>query len=146
MAGGFQGAGRCGARDYRKAVRRHLPWALLLGGVLLAVALLPPSGLPVQTCLALRLTGYPCPTCGWTRGLIGLAHGDWAAVWRDCPIAFLLYGATALAFAVHGAGLLCGVPLAPGRRLSRRARLAGAAFFGLLVLANWIYRLALGLA
>ena len=146
MAGKLQEAAPDEAHGYRQAARRHLPWVLLLGGVLLAAGLLPPSGLPIRSCLALRLTGYPCPTCGWTRGFIGLARGDWATVGRDCPIAFLLYGALALAFAVHGAGLLCGVPLAPGRRFSRRARLAGAAFFGLLVLVNWIYRLALGLA
>ncbi|MBU1734110.1 MAG: DUF2752 domain-containing protein [Verrucomicrobia bacterium] len=125
----------------------HLPLALIAGGVLLVVALLPLDRIPYTICTFLRLTGYPCPSCGLTRGFVAMAHGKWLAVLYACPLAALLYTATALIFAVNTAALLCGVRLTPGRGLKWRARawVVFLCFFGLLILFNWLYRLALGL-
>lgn len=125
----------------------HLPWALIAGAVLLAAALLPLDRIPFTICVFRRLTGYPCPTCGLTRGFVAMAHGQWAGVLHACPLAVLLYAATALVFAVNTAALLCGVRLTPGRWLQWRARavVGFLCFFGLLILSNWLYRLALGL-
>jgi hypothetical protein len=131
----------------RVVLAHHLPWALIAGGVLLVTALLPLDRIPWTICTFLRITGYPCPTCGLTRGFVAMAHGQWPAVLRDCPLAALLYAATAFVFAVNAAALLCGVRLTPGRRLEWRARawVVCLCFCGLLVLLNWVYRLALGL-
>jgi hypothetical protein len=135
------------AGGYRTVLTHHLPWALIAGGVLLAVSILPLDRIPYTICTFLRLTGYPCPSCGLTRGFVAMAHGQWLAVLQTCPLAALLYAATALVFAVNVVALLCGVRLTPGRWLKWRARawVVFLCFFGLLILLNWLYRLALGL-
>lgn len=135
------------AGGYRAVMVRHLPPALIAGGVLLTVALLPLDRIPYTICTFLRLTGYPCPSCGLTRGFIAMAHGQWLAVLHTCPLAVLLYTATALVFAVNAAALLCGVRLTLGRWLKWRANawVVFLCFFGLLILLNWLYRLSLGL-
>ena len=137
--------GRAGG--YRAVLVCHLPSAFIAGGVLLAVALLPLDRIPYTICTFLRLTGYPCPSCGLTRGFVAMAHGQWLAVLHACPLAALLYAATALVFAVNTAALMCGVRLAPGRWLKWRARawVVFLGFSGLLILSNWLYRLVLGL-
>src|SRR3989339_1498243 len=95
----------------RAVLVHHLPPALIAGGVLLAAAFLPLDRIPYTICTFLRLTGYPCPSCGLTRGFIAMAHGQWLTVLHTCPLAVLLYAATALVFAVNAAALLCGVRL-----------------------------------
>ena len=126
---------------------RHLPPALIAGGVLLAAALLRLDLIPYTICTFLRFTGYPCPSCGLTRGFVAMAHGQCLSVLHTCPLAALLYAATALVFAVNAAALLCGLRLTPGRWLKWRTRawVVFLCFFGLLILLNWLYRLALGL-
>lgn len=136
-----------GPGGYKSALAHHLPYAIISCMALLAAALLPLNPIPVKVCIFLRVTGYPCPSCGFTRGFVAMAHGLWADVWYSCPLAVLLYAATALVFAVNAAALICRVRLRPGIWLKWRASAwAGIfCFFGLLILLNWIYRLALGL-
>ncbi|MDD5678455.1 MAG: DUF2752 domain-containing protein [Kiritimatiellae bacterium] len=135
------------AGGYRTVLVRHLPLAIIAGGALLGVALLPLDRIPYTICTFLRLTGYPCPSCGLTRGFVAMAHGQWLTVLHTCPLAALLYAATALVFAVNAAALMCRVCLTPGRWLTwrRRTWVIFLCFFGLLILSNWLYRLALGL-
>jgi len=132
---------------YRSVLAHHLPSALIAGGVLLAVAILPLDRIPYTICTFLRITGYPCPSCGLTRGFVTMAHGQWLAVLHACPLAALLYAVTALVFAVNTAALLCGVCLTPGLWLKWRARtwVVLLCFFGLLILLNWLYRLFYGM-
>jgi hypothetical protein len=41
---------------------------------------------PVQLCLFRRLTGYDCPTCGSTRGILSLLHGHIIEAWLYNPL------------------------------------------------------------
>ena len=136
-----------GAGGYRTVLAHHLPPAIIAGGILLAAAFLPLDRIPWTICTFLRLTGYPCPSCGLTRGFVAMAHGLWLAVLHTCPLAALLCAATALIFAVNTAALLCGVRLTFGRGLKWRARawVVFLCFFGLLILLNWLYRLFYGM-
>jgi hypothetical protein len=34
------------------------------------------SGIP-SVCFLKQVTGYPCPSCGTTRGVIAILHGQW---------------------------------------------------------------------
>jgi hypothetical protein len=53
----------------------------------------------VQLCLIKRLTGYPCPTCGFTRGGLSLLHGHIIRAWLYNP---LLFSVLSLFVAVTG--------------------------------------------
>jgi len=131
----------------RTVLAHHLPLALIAGLVLLAAAFLPQDQNSHTICLFRRLTGYPCPSCGLTRGFVAMAHGQWLEVLHACPLAALLYAATAFVFAVNTAAILCGVCLTPGRWLKWRARawVVFLCFCGLLILLNWLYRLIYGM-
>jgi hypothetical protein len=57
-------------------------------------------GRPICTCLFKRLTGFPCPTCGFTRGALCLLHGRIGQAWLYNPLLFsvlgLFFGTTAV--------------------------------------------------
>jgi hypothetical protein len=128
---------------YREVWRAHLPLALTAGIFLGAIRLWPATWGGLSVCLWSRLTGVPCPFCGFTRALQALAHGDWGSGLAEAPLSGVLLMAAALALLWHGAGLLFGVRLSLGPRLKGvGSRLPGLLI--LIVLANWFYRLALG--
>lgn len=70
--------------------------ALMAGGMIVGMALLflvPPEDLPFTTCGFHALTGYSCPTCGMTRSLHAIAHGEITASFQYHlmgPLVFLL--------------------------------------------------------
>jgi hypothetical protein len=82
---------------------------LLVGGAsicLLGVALATP-GIQLPRCAFKTITGLPCPTCGITRTVIALSHGDiargvsmnpLAAIACGAGLLYLLYAAAVLAF------------------------------------------------
>jgi len=84
----------------RFAWRRRLLLLLAILAVLFAARQLDIAALPgYDLCTLRRTTGLECPTCGFTRGFIALAHGDLATAARLnvlTPPAFLLAIATAL--------------------------------------------------
>lgn len=133
--------------SYGRVVVNHLPWVLLSGSILLGAFFLPLEKITVRTCVFLRWTGYPCMSCGWTRGFVAMAKGQWLAVLHDCPLAAVLYGLTGMIFAWHAAALILGVNLERGSwlRLDGKRGLWILGTAGLMVLANWAYRLAMGL-
>lgn len=44
------------------------------------------TGSRLDLCLFHRLTGYSCPTCGTTRGLLAMARGDWGQSFAWNPL------------------------------------------------------------
>lgn len=63
--------------------------------LVLAARFVPFDRLP-STCGFLRLTGYPCPTCGMTRSVMALAHLDWARAMAFNPLGPVFLGMCAL--------------------------------------------------
>jgi len=88
-------------------------------------------------CLLRRVTHLACPTCGMTRAMALLAHGEWRAAFALHP------WAPALAAQIVAAWALWGVALAraDGRRLDRWLPHAVALNLGVLMLL-WLVRLA----
>lgn len=115
----------------KRLARRLRPLAPVVA-IAAALALL-----PFNTCILLRVTGYPCPGCGFTRAALALLRGDLAASLRYHPLA--LPGAVLLAVTVALA-----VALPDEHPLwARWVRYALNASAVALVVA-WVARVALG--
>ena len=123
----------------------HIALLLVTGGILLASWILRPDMIPFRTCMFVRWTGHPCITCGYTRAFLALGKGDWPLVLHDCPVAIPLYVLVSFVFAWNAAAMAFGVILSPGPLLKARAsKWGGILVLTALVVANWIYRWAMG--
>ena len=89
---------------------------------------------PVQLCLIKRLTGYPCPTCGSTRGVLSLLHGHIVRAWLYNPLLFSALGLFAAVTAVR-------IFFARGIKinLTKKERMLAWIVAIVLFLANWAY-------
>ena len=116
---------------------------LALAGSLLA-SLVP---FPLFRCTFLRFTGYPCPTCGGTRAFIDCLAGEWMAALRECPVAVPLYFAVWIVLLWNLAALISrrSICVVAHRRLKIMVYKWALGIGSVLLLANWIYRLAEGL-
>jgi len=126
-------------------IAAHLPFAFITGTILLASILVPADPSPLKTCAFLKLTGYPCPFCGFTRSFLALGHGEWAFAVYNCPLSVLLYCLTIFVFWWNAAGLLAGVKIRRGRILRLKPNRALLIIIISLFVLNWMYRLFSGL-
>lgn len=71
-------------------------WALM---VIIARLFTYYTGSDLDACLFHRLTGYSCPTCGTTRGLLAMARGAWreSFAWNPLTMTGALFGVLAVA-------------------------------------------------
>jgi hypothetical protein len=91
--------------SYAEVLAYHLPWFLISGAILAGSLLISAEKVPFRLCMFYNLTGYPCISCGFTRGFTGIAHGHWQAVLLDCPLALLIYAMTVALFIWNGIAL-----------------------------------------
>jgi hypothetical protein len=130
----------------RTRAARGAPVSVWLAGgglvAMLAVGLLDLDRLPLTVCTFKAFTGFACMTCGATRALGLLFHGDLAAALAMNPLATVAMLAVvpwALAdLALLPRGRALGLDLAPA--LARALRVAVVVLVG----ANWVYLLAVG--
>jgi uncharacterized protein DUF2752 len=127
-----------------------VPGGLPLGAILSGIGVLAAAGvgllhldaLPFTVCVFKLTTGLPCLTCGSTRALGRLFHGDLYGAWLMNPLAasgalaLVPWAAADLLLMTRGRAL--GVELAPSA-----ARAAGIAVVAAAV-ANWAYLVAAG--
>jgi hypothetical protein len=123
----------------RGEIDHELLWtAVGLTSVALALAVIPFVGLVPLPCVFKAVTGLPCPTCGATRAVVALSHGDWSSALRLNPLVVL---------AVAGWTAWLPYGLATGARAGRRVRVACSSrdctWLRILALAavaaNWLY-------
>lgn len=88
----------------------------------------------MQLCPLKRLTGYPCPTCGFTRGTLSFLQGHPIRAWLYNPLLFSFLGVFAAVVAVR---VLFGRRLAI--QLSGSERKVAWATMIVLFVANWLY-------
>jgi hypothetical protein len=145
LAGAGTGEGRAALIRLRARAGAP-PLGVVFGGALAlgagAVALLGLDRLRFVACVFKALTGLPCPTCGSTRVLGRLAHGDLAGALAMNPLAAA--GAVLLA-----AWAVVDLVLLPSRRavsLELHPRLARPvrALVVVVFLANWVYLMLAG--
>ncbi len=117
----------------------ELIWLLVTGSAAVLGFSWLALGLPWPTCSFRALTGWPCVTCGATRGALAFLHGEFAEAWRFNPLVFLGICAV-IVFDLYALVVLT--------TRSRRVRVslprAGArkvvvAIVLLVGLANWLY-------
>jgi len=140
-----------GVRTAQPAVAlKAVPGALPLGAILAGIAALAAvvvgvlhlDALPFTFCFFKLATGLPCVTCGSTRALGRLFHGDLSGAWLMNPLAatgilaLLPWGAADLALMARGRAL--GLELAPAAARAARVAVVAAVF------ANWVYLVAAG--
>jgi len=123
-------------------VCRRPPWPLWAVSIVLvwmvfgaaAVLLIAHLDRPVELCLIKRYTGIPCPTCGFTRGVLSVLQGNVVRAWLYNPLLFSVLGLFFAATAVR-------VILARSVRVyltSTERRIAWILAFALLFV-NWVY-------
>ena len=128
------------------AVPGAVPLGAILGGILVlasaAVGLLHIDALPFTVCVFKLTTGLPCLTCGSTRALARLVHGDLYGAWLMNPLAasgtlgLVPWAAADLVLMIRGRALA--VELSPAAARAARVAVVAAA------VANWAYLVAAG--
>ena len=138
----------------RSAGGRSVPWAasarlarplaVAAGVALLAPTLLQPRAHGPVLCPLRRITGVWCPTCGMTRAVGWLLHGDLHQSLRYHPLApvLLIEGTCLIAFWLYRRRDRRDVPAWPVRSASMLRGLLVAN--ALLVLVVWVVRLKSG--
>lgn len=117
--------------------------------VLALAARLSPSGrgygthqqLGLPPCSFVIVTGFPCPSCGWTTAFAHVAHLQVIQAFRAQPFGALLCLATALAGALAFAGLAFRARVWSLVERWPWPRIAGWGIF--LLLASWGYKAAM---
>lgn len=125
----------------RKRKKGELEFGIIYGIIaLLAIAsakFLPLAHI-LPKCFFREFTGIPCPTCGATRSLIHLSHGDfWGTLLMNPLFAFVVVGVLVVFF-VNVVALIFRLPrlhviLQPVETNILRAAIA------FLFILNWIY-------
>jgi hypothetical protein len=114
----------------------------LIYGTIAVLALVAAYALPLvdlfPACLFKRMTSIPCPTCGATRSLVHLAHGEILKSFRMNPLFALTIIAALLGLIFNMLSLLGKFPRISITLTSSKAFLFRAAVMG-AVLINWAY-------
>jgi hypothetical protein len=88
----------------------------------------------VTLCLIKRFTGLPCPTCGFTRGVLSLLSGRPGQGWLYNPLLF-----SVLALFVLATGIRVFFAHAVTIRLTGPERAIAWLLAAILFAANWTY-------
>jgi hypothetical protein len=117
----------------------ELTWGLVIavGGILAIGWLL--SGLPTPLCPLHILTGFPCPTCGMTRGFSCLLHGHLEAAILFNPLLMALVFGITLYLLYCVVVVSAGLPRLRWEPLTKITALAVRVGVVALIAGNWIY-------
>lgn len=97
------------------------------------------SGLPTPLCPFHALTGIPCPTCGMTRGLRCLLHGDISSAFLFNPLGMLVFFGT-LIYLLYACIVVMGkLPRLRWETISRRSAWTLRLLIAFLIAANWLF-------
>jgi hypothetical protein len=97
------------------------------------------SGLPTPLCPFHALTGIPCPSCGMTRGLRCLLHGNLTAAFLFNPLGMTLLCGLAF-YLIYAAVVVIGNrPRLRWEPISKSTALFLRLTAILLIVMNWMY-------
>jgi len=106
--------------------------------IMLGVAWWPPILSLAPGCVFKRLIGLPCPTCGSTRSLVHLSHGDILSALSMNPLVTLAMIFAVMYFFYSLITLVFDLPRFSCILTDREKSLARAMFI-MLLLAQWAY-------
>jgi hypothetical protein len=116
---------------------------LLWGSVLLLTSFLTAGwlcgGWPTPLCPLHALTGIPCPTCGMTRGVESLLHGDPRSAFLFNPLGIILLLGMALYLAYAVIVVAARLPRLRWEPLTKSQSLFLRWMAALLIAGNWAY-------
>ncbi len=121
--------------------RGQIEFGILYGGIallMLIAARVLPLHLLAPTCVLYGLTGIPCPTCGSTRSLVFLAHGDLSRALFLNPLVVAACITAHLALLYSMITLIPGIPRV-GIHLSNQEITVIKSVAVCLFLVNWAY-------
>ncbi len=126
-----------------KRSKGQIEFGIIYGGIALLVLLIG-RFLPVlalaPACAFRTLPDLPCPTCGSTRSLVHLSHGDIVSAFGMNPLTAACILAAVLYLVYSFLTLVCGLPricIALAEKEKDRMRV----FAVLILLLNWVYLL-----
>lgn len=106
--------------------------------IMLGVARWPPILSLAPGCVLKGLTGVPCPTCGSTRALVHLSHGDIVLAFLMNPLVTIALIGAVLSFLTSLITLAFDLPRITCLLTDKEKSLARAAVV-MLLLAQWAY-------
>lgn len=121
---------------------RRMTNAVLAAGLffgLLTLFLVSPADLPLPACTFHSITGHSCMTCGMTRSIHAISHGDLAASVRYHLLGPAALLAMLLGFVIFAAQAVSGRPFAIF--MSRKTRSRVVIAFAVVWLVYWGVRL-----
>ncbi|HEX9019901.1 MAG TPA: DUF2752 domain-containing protein [Nitrospirota bacterium] len=124
----------------KKRASGQIEFGIIYGGIAL-LALVTARFLPVLTlpsCAFKGLTGLPCPTCGSTRSVVHLAHGDILHSLAMNPLTALCFLGAVVYLLYSLITLMPGIPRL-GIVLTAREKNAVRIVAIHLLLVNWFY-------
>jgi hypothetical protein len=123
--------------------KRRIIRVFLAGGLLSCLLILffvQPANLPFAGCAFYSITGHSCMTCGMTRSLHAISHGDLSASFRYHLLGPAVFIGILLCFLIFTAQAASGMRLAvqPGKRIKSQMFILFAAVW----LLYWGVRIA----
>jgi hypothetical protein len=110
---------------------------IAFGGVL-AIGWLS-AGLPTPVCPLHTLSGLPCPTCGMTRGLRCLLHGNVEAAFLFNPLGLVIILGITIYLLYCVVVISVRIPRLRWEKLSQSNALGIRIGVVMLIVLNWIY-------
>lgn len=117
----------------------ELLWGGILGTSGLFIACWIECGLPTPLCPFHAITGIPCPSCGITRGLFTLLHGDPRTAFLFNPLGLIALLGLAIYLVYAVIVVVVDLPRLRRHPLSSTQKMIARMSVVILVVINWIY-------
>jgi hypothetical protein len=137
MKAAMKPIGQSNLSSQRRVLRALMAAGLLIG--LLILFLVPPADLPFPECAFHAITGHSCLTCGMTRSLHAISHGELSVSIRRHLFGPAVFIGMLLCFAILTVESISGKrsEICPSRRTKKRI----FALFAIVWIVYWGVRI-----